>query len=315
MSMRADWMWMDGEFVPWDEAKVHVFAHALHYGSSVFEGIRAYATPQGPAVFRLHEHMVRFVNSARIMRIDLPYTVEELEQAVLETIAKNKLDACYIRPLAFRGYERLGLDGRGCPVHVIIGTVPWGTYLGEEALTQGVDVMVSSWRRYAPNTAASVAKIGGQYVNSQFSAMEAHDLGYHEAIVLDVYGYVAEGSGENIFMVKDGKIYTPPVYQSILPGITRDSVMTLARDLGYEVYEQPISRDMLYIADELFFTGTAAEITPIRSVDRIPIGSGSRGPITKRLQEEFFAIVRGEKPDRHGWLRFVYESVPAPEGG
>ncbi len=307
MPMRADWMWMDGEFVPWDEAKVHVFAHALHYGTSVFEGIRAYQTPKGPAVFRLHEHMVRFVNSARIMRIDLPYTVEELEQAVVDTIAKNKLDACYIRPLAFRGYDRLGLDGRTCPVQVIIGTVPWGTYLGEEALTKGVDVMVSTWRRYAPGTAASVAKIGGQYVNSQFSAMEAHDLGYHEAIVLDVYGYVAEGSGENIFMVKDGKLYTPPVSQSILAGITRDSIMTLARDMGIEVYEHPISRDMLYNADELFFCGTAAEVTPIRSVDRIPIGNGGRGPITKALQEEFFAITKGEKPDRHGWLRYVYE--------
>ncbi len=307
MPMRADWMWMDGEFVPWDEAKVHVFAHALHYGTSVFEGLRAYATERGPAVFRLHEHMVRFHHSARVMRIDLPYSVEELEQAVLDTIAKNKLDACYIRPLAFRGYERLGLDGRGCPVQVIIGTVPWGTYLGEEALTQGVDVMVSTWRRYAPGTAAATAKIGGQYVNSQFSAMEAHDLGYHEAIVLDVYGYVAEGSGENIFLVKDGVLYTPPVSQSILAGITRDSVMTLARDLGYEVVEHPIGRDMLYQADELFFCGTAAEVTPIRSVDRIPIGSGTRGPITKAIQEEFFAITQGKKPDRHGWLRFVYE--------
>lgn len=307
MPMKADWMWMDGEFVPWDEAKVHVFTHALHYGSSVFEGIRAYATPRGPAVFRLHEHMVRFEHSARVLRMELPYTVEELEEAVVATIAKNKLDACYIRPLAFRGYEALGLDGRKCPVQVIIGTVPWGTYLGEEALTQGVDVMVSTWRRYAPGTAASTAKIGGQYVNSQFSAMEAHDLGYHEAIVLDIYGYVAEGSGENIFLVKDGKLYTPPVSQSILAGITRDSVMTIARDLGFEVHEHPISRDMLYSADELFFCGTAAEVTPIRSVDRIPIGSGTRGPITKQIQEEFFAITKGEKPDRHGWLRFVYD--------
>lgn len=306
MPMRADWMWMDGEFVPWDEAKVHVFAHALHYGTSVFEGLRAYATKQGPAVFRLHEHMVRFHHSARVMRIELPYTVEELEQAVIDTVAKNNLQACYIRPLAFRGYERLGLDGRGCPVQVIIGAVAWGTYLGEEALTKGVDVMVSSWRRYAPGTAAATAKIGGQYVNSQFTAMEAHDLGYHEAIVLDVYGYVAEGSGENVFMVKDGKLYTPPVSQSILAGITRDSVMTIARDLGYEVHEHPISRDMLYQADELFFCGTAAEITPIRSVDRIPIGNGGRGPITQAIQEEFFAITQGKKPDRHGWLRLVY---------
>ncbi len=306
MPMRADWMWMDGEFIPWDEAKVHVFAHALHYGTSVFEGIRAYATPRGPAIFRLHEHMERFVYSARVMRIDLPYTLEELEQAVIDTVAKNNLDACYIRPLAFRGYDRLGLDGRACPVHVIIGAVPWGTYLGEEALTQGVDTMVSTWRRYAPGTAAANAKIGGQYVNSQFSAMEAHDLGYNEAIVLDVYGYVAEGSGENIFLVKDGKLYTPPAANSILAGITRDSVITLAHDFGYEVIEQRIGRDMLYKADELFFCGTAAEITPIRSVDRIPIGSGSRGPITKQIQEEFFAITKGQKEDRHGWLRYVH---------
>ncbi len=207
----------------------------------------------------------------------------------------------------FRGSETFSLDSRSVPVEVVIMTIEWGRYLGAEAIENGVDVMVSSWRRYAPNTAASVAKIGGQYVNSQFSAMEAHDLGYHEAIVLDVYGYVAEGSGENIFLVKDGVLYTPPVSQSILAGITRDSVMTLARDLGYEVVEHPIGRDMLYQADELFFCGTAAEITPIRSVDRIPIGSGTRGPITKAIQEEFFAITQGKKPDRHGWLRFVYE--------
>jgi len=305
MAMRADWMWMDGEFVPWDEAKVHVFAHALHYGTSVFEGIRAYATPRGPAVFRLHEHMVRFVNSAKVMRIDLPYSAEELEEAVLQAIAKNNLESCYIRPLAFRGYETLGVDGRKCPAQVIIGTVPWGTYLGEEALNQGVDVMISSWRRMAPGTAASLAKIGGQYVNSQFSAMEAHDHGFAEAIVLDVYGYVAEGSGENVFMVKDGTFYTPPIHQSILGGITRDSVMTLARDLGYEVHEHPISRDMLYLADELFFTGTAAEVTPIRSVDHVPVGGGSRGPLTKAIQQEFFGITKGEIPDRHGWLRYV----------
>jgi len=310
--MKADWMWMNGQLIPWDQATVHVFTHALHYGSSAFEGIRAYSTPKGPAIFRGPEHYRRLHDSCKIMRLPLKYSIEELMEATKAAIRANKQNACYIRPLVFRGYESLGVDGRKCPVEVIIGTVPWGAYLGEEALTQGVDVAVSSWRRMAPGTLAPLGKIGGQYVNSQFIAMEAHDNGFIEAISLDIHGYVSEGSGENIFMVRDGVIYTPPLSSSILGGITRDAVITIARDLGYEVQFAVLMREMLYIADELFFTGTAAEVTPIRSVDHVPIGSGSRGPITKAIQERFFAITSGEYPDEHGWLDHVYEEGEWP---
>ena len=309
MAMRADWIWMNGDLIPWDQANVHVFTHALHYGSSVFEGIRAYNTPKGPAIFRSHEHFRRLMDSAKIMRITpAPYTVEELIEAAKASIRANKQDSCYIRPLIYRGYESLGVDGRKCPVDVIIGTVPWGAYLGEEAINQGVDVAVSSWRRTPSGVGAPLGKIGGQYVNSQFIAMEAHDLGYDEAISLDIHGYVAEGSGENLFMVMDGVVYTPPLATSILSGITRDAVKTIAHDLGYEVKEMTITREMLYLADELFFTGTAAEVTPIRSVDRISVGSGTRGPITKAIQQRFFDITAGRYPDEHGWLDYVYDS-------
>jgi branched-chain amino acid aminotransferase len=242
------------------------------------------------------------------MRIaPVPYTVEELIEVAKATIRANKQDSCYIRPLIYRGYETLGVDGRKCPVEVIIGTVPWGAYLGEEAINQGVDVAVSSWRRTPSGVGAPLGKIGGQYVNSQFIAMEAHDLGYDEAISLDIHGYVAEGSGENLFMVKDGVIYTPPLATSILSGITRDAVKTIAHDLGYEVKEMTMTREMLYLADELFFTGTAAEVTPIRSVDRLPVGSGTRGPITKAIQQRFFDITAGRYPDEHNWLDYVYD--------
>ena len=312
MPMKADWMWMNGQLIPWDQATVHVFTHALHYGSSAFEGIRAYSTPKGPAIFRGSEHYRRLHDSCKIMRLPLKYSIDELIEATKATIRANKQNACYIRPLVFRGYESLGVDGRKCPVEVIIGTVPWGAYLGEEALTQGVDVAVSSWRRMAPGTLAPLGKIGGQYVNSQFIAMEAHDNGFTEAISLDVHGYVSEGSGENIFMVRDGVIYTPPLSSSILGGITRDAVITIARDLGYEVQFATLLREMLYIADELFFTGTAAEVTPIRSVDHVSIGSGTRGPITRAIQERFFAITSGEHPDEHGWLDHVYEEGEWP---
>jgi len=305
MTMRADWIWMNGKIIPWDDAKVHVFAHALHYGSSVFEGIRAYDTPNGAAVFRLPEHVDRLFNSCKIMRMPVPYSKEEISEAILETIRRNHLDSAYIRPLVFRGYETLGVDPRTCPVEVIIGSVFWGTYLGPEALENGVDVGVSTWRRYAPDTASSLAKIGGQYVNSGFTAMEAHDRGYKENIVLDIYGYVAEGSGENIFMVKDGVLVTPPLHNSILSGITRNSVMVLAKELGYEVREETMTRDMLYLADELFFCGTAAELTPIRSVDGITVGAGKRGPITEAIQDRFFAIVHGRDEDSYGWLTFA----------
>ena len=302
---KSDYIWFNGQFVDWDEAQVHVLTHALHYGSNVFEGIRAYWTPGGPAVFCLDEHLDRLFYSCKIYRLDVPYSREELRETVLETIRANGHSSCYIRPLVFRGYDTLGVDGRSCPVEVIIATIEWGRYLGPEAIEEGVDVMVSSWRRMAPGTFPAMGKIGGQYINSQFIAMEAHEYGYIEGIALDVSGYVSEGSGENLFLVDDGVIHTPPLSASVLAGITRRAAITLARDLGYEVREEIIPREWLYIADEVFFTGTAAEITPIKSIDRIPIGSGSRGPVTERLQEEFFGITSGQIEDRHGWLTYV----------
>lgn len=296
------YIWFDGKLVKWDEATVHITAHVLHYGSSVFEGIRCYSTEQGSAIFRLPPHVKRLVNSCKIGRIDVPFTEEQLSQAIVETVSSNGQTSCYIRPLIFRGAEVLGIDGRKCPTQVAVITWSWGKYLGAEAMEQGTDVCISSWRRMAPDTASSLAKIGGQYVNSQFAKVEALENGYSEAIVLDINGNVSEGSGENIFVIVDKVIYTTPVGSSILAGITRDSAMTIARDLGYEIREQIISRDMLYIADEIFFTGTAAEITPIRSVDKIKIGSGSRGPVTKAIQEQFFAITSGKAPDKYNWL-------------
>jgi len=302
---KADYIWFNGEFVPWDEAKVHVLAHVLHYGSSVFEGLRAYKTPQGTAVLGLGPHVKRFFNSCKIVNMPLSMTQEEFSAAILETVKKNKHETCYIRPLAFRGYDSLGVNPTACPVDVIVATWEWGAYLGPEAIEQGVDVGVSSWRRMAPNTLPSMAKSGGNYVNSQLVVMEAHRHGYAEGIVFDVAGYVSEGSGENIFIVLDGTIYTPPLGNSILFGITRKYVITLAREMGYQVVEQQIPRELLYIADELFFTGTAAEITPIKTVDDQPVGRGMRGPITEALQKEFFGILSGDIPDRHGWLTLV----------
>ncbi len=309
--MPAEWIWRNGEFVKWEDATVHVSAHALHYGSSVFEGIRAYATSDGPAVFRLEPHMRRLLNGCKVARIDQPYTVDALSDAVVETIRRNNHKACYIRPIVFRGEGALGLEGRErTQTEVVIFTMEWGRYLGQEAIEQGVDVQVSSWRRMAPDTHAALAKIGGNYVNSQFVSMEAHDNGFEEGIALDVNGYVSEGAGENIFVVLDGVVYTPGAWSSILLGITRDSVLTLLKDLGYEVRFEPIAREMLYMADEIFFTGTAAEITPIRSVDRITIGAGSRGPVTKAVQDEFFGITSGRLPDRHNWLTYVRQTEP-----
>ncbi len=302
---KSEFIWFDGQFVPWDAANVHVTAHALHYGSSIFEGIRAYSTPRGPAILGLRPHLQRFFDSAKIMRIHIPFTIEQLEDAILETVRRNRHQGCYIRPLAFRGSETFSLNARACPTHVVIITFEWGRYLGTEAIEKGVDVMVSSWRRMATDTFAPMAKAGGNYVNSQFVAMEAADYGFVEGIALDVNGFVSEGSGENIFVVYRGEIFTPPVAASALMGITRHYAITLAQNMGYRVREENIPREMLYVADEIFFTGTAAEITPVRSVDRVPIGNGGRGPITQRIQEEFFAIVSGEKPDRFGWLTFV----------
>jgi branched-chain amino acid aminotransferase len=299
---KSDYIWFDGQFVPWDEAKVHVLSHALHYGSSVFEGIRCYETASGPAVFRLDSHVRRMFDSCKIYRMEIPYSSDQVSKAILDTIAKNKLRSCYIRPLVFRGYGQLGVMPLTCPVQMVIATWEWGAYLGEDALEQGVDVGVSSWRRMAPGTLPASAKVGGHYTNSQLIRMEAAEHGYTEGIALDAFGYVSEGSGENLFLVRDGVIYTPPLASSILAGITRNCVIVLARDLGYEVREMLITREQLYVADELFFSGTAAEISPVRSVDHIIVGPGRRGPITGQLQAEFFKIVRGEAPDRHHWL-------------
>ncbi len=309
------WVWFNGEFVPWEEAVVHVGTHALHYGSSIFEGIRSYATARGPAIFCLDQHLDRLYGSCKIYRMEPPFPREELKKAIIELVAKNEHEACYIRPLVFRGLGSFSLDPRkDCPVEVTILTIEWGAYLGEEALNRGVDVCVSTWFRMAPNTYPALAKAGGHYTNSQLIAMEAKDKGFVEGIALDVFGYVSEGSGENLFVVQDGVLYTPPLSASILGGVTRRCVMALADDLGIPVREELISRERLYLADEAFFTGTAAEITPIRSVDGIPVGEGKRGPITRRLQEEFFGIVRGEIPDRHGWLTPVSTAANLREG-
>jgi len=302
---KAEFIWFNGEFVRWDEAKVHVLSHGLHYGTSVFEGLRAYQTPAGPAILGLDPHVKRLYNSCKVINMPIPFTPEEIRQAIVETVSRNKHQACYIRPLVFRGYEVLGVDPRACPVEVIIATWEWGAYLGADALEKGVDVGISSWRRMAPDTHPAMAKVGGNYVNSQMMVMEAKRHNYVEAIALDVQGYVSEGSGENIFVVMDGKILTPPVGNSILTGITRGYAIALAQEKGYPVIEQQIPREMLYIADELFFTGTAAEITPIKSVDGIPIGRGSRGPITEQIQSGYFAIITGEVEDRYGWLTLV----------
>ncbi len=303
--MRADFIWMNGEIIPWDQAQVHVFTHALHYGSSAFEGIRAYETPDGPAIFRGREHYERLLFSCKVARIPSPLTIDEWMDVTIRVLQANNLRSAYVRPLVFRGYNTLGVDGRGCPVDAIVATVPWGRYLGSEAIENGVDVQVSSWRRMAPNMLSPMAKIGGQYVSSQNIVIEAKDNGFTEGIALDGNGQISEGSGENIFIIHKGVIYTPPMSSSILGGITRDSAITIAKDLGYEVKEASMSREMLYLADEIFFTGTAAEITPVRSVDRLPVGDGTRGPITKAVQGVFFGIVEDGAPDKWNWLTHV----------
>jgi branched-chain amino acid aminotransferase len=298
-------IWHNGRFIPWEDAKIHVLSHVVSYGSSVFEGIRCYATESGPAAFRLREHVRRMVDSAKVYRMAVPFSQDQLAEAMLELVRVNKLQSCYIRPIALRGYGEIGVNPLKNPVDVYLACWEWGKYLGEEALANGVDVCVSSWNRIAPNTLPALAKAGANYMNSQLIKMEALLNGFAEGIGLDTAGYVSEGSGENIFVVRDGRIHTPPLGASVLPGITRDSVLTLARDLGIPVVETIIPRELLYIADEVFFSGTAAEITPIRSIDRIQIGEGHRGPIAKALQEEFFAIVNGKKADRYGWLSMV----------
>jgi branched-chain amino acid aminotransferase len=295
-------VWMNGRLVDFADAKISVYTHALHYGSGVFEGIRCYETARGSEVFRLTEHMERLAWSAKIYRMEIPYTIPQLCAATLETIKANGFKACYIRPLVYRGYGSLGVNPLPNPVDVMIGVWTWGKYLGTEALEEGVDVCVSSWTRLGANTMPAMAKATANYANSQLIKMEAIANGYHEGIALDDMGRVSEGSGENLFLVWKGVLYTPPFASSALPGITRASVIRLAKDLGLEIVEQMIPREMLYIVDEVFFTGTAAEITPVRSIDKIKVGAGRRGPVTEKLQKEFFDLVEGKVPDRHGWL-------------
>jgi branched-chain amino acid aminotransferase len=294
-------IWMNGELVDWADAKVHVLSHALHYGSGVFEGIRAYETDRGTGVFRLGEHLARLKRSAQVYYMELPYSIDELRQATHDTLAANEIGSCYVRPIAFRGYGELGINPLNCPVDVVIAVWPWGAYLGEEALTNGVRVTTSSWRRIGPNTVPAAAKASGQYLNSQLAKIEALKAGFDEAILLNEQGFLADGSGENVFVVREGVLTTPPTTSSCLPGITRETVMRIARDMGYQVLERDVVRTDLYHADEVFFTGTAAEVTPIRSVDDHVIGPG---PITHRIQQEFFAVTHGRSPLSDEYLDF-----------
>lgn len=305
-------IWHNGRFIPWADATIHVLSHVVNYGSSVFEGVRCYSTKSGPAIFRLKEHVRRLFDSAKIYRMDdLKFTQEQVGEAMLELVRVNKMDSCYFRPIVMRGYGDVGVYGVKNPIDIYIACWSWGKYLGEEALAEGVDVCVSSWTRMAPNTLPALAKSAANYMNSQLIKMEAIANGYVEGIALDASGYVSEGSGENLFVVRDGKIHTPPLGASVLPGITRDAVLALAQTAGIPIVEAIIPREALYIADEVFFSGTAAEITPIRSVDKIKIGKGRRGPITERLQKDFFAVIEGSAPDKHGWLTPVHAPAAA----
>ena len=305
-------IWHNGRFIKWEDATVHVLSHVVSYGTSVFEGIRCYSTPAGPAVFRIREHVRRLVDSGKIYRMEnIGFTPEQIAEAMLELVRVNRMDSCYLKPIVMRGYGEVGVNALKNPIDIYIACWNWGKYLGEEALAEGVDVCVSSWTRLAPNTLPAMAKAGANYMNSQLIKMEAVANGYVEGIALDTNGYVSEGSGENIFIVRDGKIHTPPLGASVLPGITRDTVITLARERGIPVIETIIPREMLYIADEVFFTGTAAEITPIRSIDRITIGKGQRGPVAEAMQHDFFGIIDGSRPDQHGWLTPVHAAVAA----
>ena len=301
---RNNWIWHNGKLVPWDQAQVHVLTHALHYGSSVFEGLRVYVTPNGSRIFRLQEHTRRLFDSAKIYRISIPYSPDEINAACREVVIANELtNGAYIRPIAFRGYGEIGLAPKpDHPTDMSIAAWEWGAYLGDEALENGVDVCVSSWQRVAPNTIPALAKAGGNYLSSTLVSLEARENGFHEGIALAADGTISEGAGENLFLIRDGVIYTPDATASILTGITRASVMTLAKEFGLDVVEQSLPREMMYIADEIFLTGTAAEITPVRSVDRIEIGSGTRGPITKQLQDAFFGLFDGSTEDKWGWL-------------
>jgi branched-chain amino acid aminotransferase len=305
MITETDYIWSEGELVPWHEAKVHLLTLAVQFGSSIFEGIRCYSTPDGPAIFRWHDHLRRLYDSCRIYRMQPRWTPEQLTVAAAELIDRNRLSSCYVRPMVLRGYGDAGMMPKDSPVDTYIAVWPWGAYLGDGALEHGVDAGVSSWNRPAPNTFPTMAKAAGHYNNAQLIKMEAVANGFAEAIALGPGGTVSEGSGQNIFIVRAGVLCTPPVDGTILEGITRASIMTIARDLGMTVVEQPIPRDMLYVADEIFFTGTAAEVTPVRSVDRIAIGTGTVGPITRALQQQYLGIAEGRLPDPHGWLTHV----------
>lgn len=295
-------IWYDGKLVAWEDATLHVLSHVVHYGSSVFEGVRCYDLPAGPGVFRMDDHVKRLFDSAKIYRMDIPFTREEIGAAILETVRANDLTSCYIRPLVFRGLGTMGVNPLECPVNCVVAAWYWGKYLGEEAMEKGVSVRVSSWHRAAPNTFPTLAKAGGNYLNSQLVKIEAANDGFDEGIALDHYGFVSEGSGENVFLVRNGVIYTPPSSSSILPGITRHCVFTLARELGIRIHQQVIPREALYVADEVFFSGTAAEITPVTRIDNIVVGDGLRGPVTEQVQSAFFEIIEGKAEDRHGWF-------------
>jgi len=301
-------IWRNGTLIDWDDAKIHVMSHVVHYGSAVFEGIRCYSLPSGPAIFRAQEHMQRLIDSGKVYRMELPYSRQQLVDAMAEVIHVNGAWPCYIRPIAFRGYGEMGVNPLNAPIEVYIANFPWGKYLASS--DEGVDVCVSSWTRMAPNTLPAMAKAAANYMNSQLMKMEAVLNGYVEGVALDASGYISEGSGENIFLVRQGKLWTPPTGNSVLPGITRASVLQLAGDLGIEVVEQMIPREMLYIADEIFFTGTAAEVTPIRSVDKVRVGDGKIGPVTRRIKDEFFGIVEGKLPDRYSWFTPVKVKQP-----
>lgn len=303
MSMeKGQWIYHRGEFVPWDDARTHVSTHALHYGSSVFEGLRCY----DGAIFRLRDHMIRLVQSCKLMRMDpLPFGVEEVEQLCLELVRRNNQRTCYLRPIVYRGEGPLGVNPMNSPIDLSILGFAWGQYLGADAVQNGVDVCISSWRRIDSASLQPLGKIGGQYVNSQLASIEAKHGGFTEGILLDINGHVAEGAGQNVFLLVKGELWTPPEWSSILAGITRDTVLTLCQDLGIKVRVDKVSREMLHLADEVFLTGTASEITPVRTIDRLVVGTGKPGPLTQRLQQEFFGIVHRTLPDRHGWLAFV----------
>ena len=304
-------IWHNGRLIAWDDAKIHVLSHVVSYGSSVFEGIRCYETVRGPALFRAQDHARRLLDSGKIYRMEIPYSIEQLTSAMIDTIRANNLSACYLRPIALRGYGDVGVLPRNNPIETYIACYPWGKYLGDEAMANGVDVCISSWNRIAPNTLPALAKAGANYMNSQLIRMEAEINGYAEGIALDEAGYVSEGSGENLFVIRDGNLLTPPLGASVLPGITRDTVVKIARQLSIPIVETIIPREMLYIADEVFFTGTAAEVTPIRSIDRVVIGNGRRGPITEKIQRRFFEIVSGKTADEFQWLTDVTKVTEA----